>query len=181
MNWANFVTYTRIALIPVVVGLYFSAWQWGSLAAALIFAIASFTDWLDGFLARKLNQTTDYGAFIDPVADKLLVVVVLISLVAMYPALWIATGIIVAREILISALREWMASRSKRETVAVAFSGKLKTTIQMIAIVLLLAGSPIVPEIIWQGGYLLLNVAALLSLWSMFQYFRSAWSTLTTE
>ena len=83
MNWANFVTYTRIALIPVVVGLYFSAWQWGSLAAALIFAIASFTDWLDGFLARKLNQTTDYGAFIDPVADKLLVDVVLIFLVAM--------------------------------------------------------------------------------------------------
>lgn len=181
MNWANFVTYTRIALIPVVVGFFFSNWEWSNLTAAIVFTLASISDWLDGYLARKLNLTSDYGAFIDPVADKLLVAVILIILLAAYPALWIATGIIVAREILVSALREWMATRSKRETVAVAFSGKVKTTIQMIAIILLLAGSPTTPEIIWQGGYVLLNVAALVSLGSMIQYFKSAWSTLIQE
>jgi CDP-diacylglycerol---glycerol-3-phosphate 3-phosphatidyltransferase len=181
MNWANFVTYTRIALIPVVVGFFFSDWESGNLVAAIVFTVASISDWLDGYLARKLNLTSDYGAFIDPVADKLLVAVVLIVLLAAYPALWIATSIIVGREILVSALREWMATRNKRDSVAVAFSGKVKTTIQMIAIALLLLGSPTTPEFIWQAGYILLNLAALVSLWSMIQYFRNAWSTLIQD
>jgi CDP-diacylglycerol--glycerol-3-phosphate 3-phosphatidyltransferase len=181
MNWANLVTYSRIALIPVVVGFFFSDWELGNLLAAIVFTLASISDWLDGYLARKLNLTSDYGAFIDPVADKLLVAVVLIVLLAAYPSLWIATSIIVGREILVSALREWMATRNKRDSVEVAFSGKVKTTIQMVAIALLLLGSPATPEFIWQGGYILLNLAALVSLWSMIQYFRNAWAALIKD
>lgn len=111
MNWANFATYIRILLIPVVLITYYSTLEYAHLYATLIFSVASLTDWLDGYLARKLNQGTEFGAFLDPVADKLLIAVVLIMLVAAYPALLIATAIIITREMLISALREWMATR----------------------------------------------------------------------
>ena len=178
MNWANFTTVSRIFLIPVVISFYYAELEYAHLIAAILFSVASLTDWLDGYLARKLNQTSDFGAFLDPVADKLLVVGVLLMLVTVYPAILIATAIIIFRELLISALREWMAARGQRETVKVLFSGKLKTTVQMIAIGALLICTPTTPEWIWRLGYILINLAALLSLYSMFQYFSNAWGTL---
>lgn len=174
MNWANLTTYSRILLIPVVIACYFSAIESAHLLAAILFTIASLTDWLDGYLARRLHQTSDFGAFLDPVADKLLVTGVLIMLVTVYPALLIATAIIISRELAVSALREWMASRGQRDRVAVAYSGKLKTTVQMIAIIALLLASPDYPEWILQAGYILISVAAALSIWSMLHYFRNA-------
>ena len=178
MNWPNFTSFVRIGLIPVVIALYYSGIAYAHLFAAILFGIASFTDWLDGYLARKFNQTSEFGAFLDPVADKLLIVVVLLVLVTVYPAILLATIIIIARELLISALREWMAIRGKHDTVKVAFSGKLKTTVQLIAISLLLLCTPTTPEWIWQTGYILIYLAALLSLYSMFHYFKNAWGTL---
>ena len=178
MNWANFVSFVRVLMIPVVVWLYFAEFEFAHLAAAILFSIASLTDWLDGFLARKLNQTTEFGAFIDPVADKLLVVTVLILLVAVYPVLLAATAIIISREILVSALREWMAMRGQRDTVKVAYIGKVKTTLQMIAVIVLLICTETTPEWLLQLGLVLINVAALLSIWSMITYFRNAWGTL---
>jgi len=178
MNAANLVTLSRIALIPVVVGFYYSGMEWGHFWATVIFIIASVSDWLDGYLARKLNQTSEFGAFIDPVADKLLVAVILIMLVTNHANLLPATSIIIAREILVSALREWMAQQGKRATVAVAFSGKLKTTVQMVAIGALLLVTESTPTILWQFGFLLVNIAALLSLYSMFHYYKKAWAVL---
>ena len=181
MNWANFTSFVRIGLIPVVIALYYSGIEYAHLFAAILFGIASLTDWLDGYLARKFNQTSEFGAFLDPVADKLLIVVVLLVLVTVYPAILLATIIIIARELMISALREWMATRGKRDTVKVAFSGKLKTTVQLIAISILLLCTPTTPEWIWQAGYILIYLAALLSLYSMFHYFRNAWGTLLSK
>ena len=178
MNWANFTTVSRILLIPVVIAFYYAEMEYAHLLAGVLFAIASLTDWLDGYLARKLNQTSEFGAFLDPVADKLLIAAVLLMLVTVYPAILFATAIIISRELLISALREWMAARGQRDTVKVAFSGKLKTTVQMIAISALLICTATTPEWVWQLGYILINVAALLSLYSMFHYFRNAWGTL---
>lgn len=174
MNVANLVTLSRIVLIPVVVALYYSSLPFGQLLATVVFVIASITDWLDGYLARKLQQTSEFGAFLDPVADKLLVVVVLILLVTVHASLLAATALIIAREILVSALREWMATQGKREAVAVAFSGKLKTTVQMVAIGALLLVSDSTPVLLWQFGFVLVNIAAILSLWSGFQYFQKA-------
>lgn len=178
MNAANLVTLSRIALIPVVVVLYYSGLPLSQLLATLVFIIASVSDWLDGYLARKLNQTSEFGAFLDPVADKLLVTVVLILLVTTHASLLGATAVIIAREILVSALREWMATRGQRDAVAVAFSGKVKTTVQMVAIGALLLVSETTPELLWQFGFLLVNIAALLSLWSGYQYFKKAWVVL---
>lgn len=174
MNAANLVTLSRIALIPVVVALYYSSLASGQILATVVFIIASISDWLDGYLARKLKQTSEFGAFLDPVADKLLVVVVLILLVTVHASLLTATAIIITREILVSALREWMAIRGKRAAVAVAFSGKLKTTVQMVAIGALLLVSDSTPALLWQFGFVLVNIAAILSLWSGFQYFQKA-------
>lgn len=178
MNTANLVTLSRIALIPVVVLLYYSPTPYSNVIATAVFIIASVSDWLDGYLARKLNQASEFGAFLDPVADKLLVVVILILLVTQHSSLLTATAIIIAREILVSALREWMAAQGKRATVAVAFSGKLKTTVQMVAIGALLLVNDTTPPLLWQFGFVLVNIAALLSLWSMVQYFRKAWAVL---
>lgn len=178
MNWANIATYSRILMTPLVIVCYYSGADSAHLFAAVVFAVASLTDWLDGYLARALNQTSEFGAFLDPVADKLLISVILIMLVAAYPALVIAAVIIITRELLISALREWMALRNLRNTVAVVFSGKFKTTVQMIAIVILLLADSSLPVLVWFTGYLLLNLAALVSIWSLLHYFRNAWSVL---
>ncbi len=178
MNWANLVTYLRILLIPAVIAVYYASFPSANLWAAILFTIASLSDWLDGFLARKLGLTSAFGAFLDPVADKLLVAIVLIMLVAAYPVLLLATGIIISREILISALREWMASRGQRDAVAVAFSGKLKTTVQMIAIIALLLYSAEAHQWIWQLGFWGIHLAALLSVYSMVHYFKNASSAL---
>lgn len=178
MNWANMVTCSRIALIPVVMLLYTSDFPWHHLWATAVFGLASFTDWLDGYLARRLNQASEFGAFLDPVADKLLVALILVLLVERYSSIWfvIPVALIIGREILISALREWMASRSQRDVVAVAFAGKLKTTVQMIAILILLFSDPDGFALFWISGYVFIYVAAVLSLYSMIQYFAAAWT-----
>ncbi len=178
MNWANTVTVSRVALIPVVIFCYYLDTQFSHLWAAILFAIASLTDWLDGYLARKLNQTSDIGAFLDPVADKLLVVIILIMLVSADSALLLAAEIIIAREMLVAALREWMAAKGLGDKVAVTFSGKLKTTVQMLAIITLLLANPALPEWVMSLGYALIYLAAVLSISSMVHYFRAAWSVL---
>jgi CDP-diacylglycerol--glycerol-3-phosphate 3-phosphatidyltransferase len=178
MNWANIATFSRVVLIPVVITFYHLDTQSSHLLAAILFSIASLTDWLDGFLARKLNQTSEFGAFLDPVADKLLVAIILIMLVSIYPPLLFAAGIIIAREILVSALREWMAAKGLRDRVAVNFSGKLKTTVQMLAIIILLLANPNLPEWVLMLGYGLIYLAAVLSISSGIQYFRAGWREL---
>ena len=139
VNLPNVITLSRILLVPVFVLVYLSPGQWTYLASAGLFGLAAFTDWLDGYLARKLNQTTPFGAFLDPVADKLIVVSALVILVGHHANWWLTLPglIIVGREIVISALREWMAEMNNAGKIAVSTLGKVKTTIQMIAIVLL--------------------------------------------
>jgi CDP-diacylglycerol--glycerol-3-phosphate 3-phosphatidyltransferase len=179
MNWANLITYFRMLLIPMVVLSYYSELQYANMMAAMLFSLASLSDWLDGYLARRLNQTSEFGAFLDPVADKLLVVTVLIMLVGELNPLLAPTIVIIAREVLISALREWMATRGHREAVAVAFSGKLKTTFQMIAIVALILVTESSPDWLLMTGFVMIYIAALLSLYSALHYLKAARPYLT--
>ena len=181
MNLPNVITVTRILLIPVFIGLYMVQQDWSIFAASVLFALAALTDWLDGYLARRLNQTTPFGAFLDPVADKLIVVSALIVLVAYHSNIWLTIPglVIVGREIVISALREWMADMDDSVAVAVSYLGKIKTTAQMIAITLLLAQPVGVESIYLQVAYLLLYFAAVMTLWSMLQYLSAAWSALS--
>jgi CDP-diacylglycerol--glycerol-3-phosphate 3-phosphatidyltransferase len=180
MNIANLVTVSRVLMIPFVILLHYSGLPNSNLLAGGLFAIASLTDWLDGYLARKLNQTSAFGAFLDPVADKLLVVVALVLLVANYPSVWfvLPVAIIIAREIFVSALREWMANCNQRELVKVGYIGKVKTTVQMIGITILIGVDPQSPVFFEQVGYLLIYASAVFSLWSMILYLRAAMPTL---
>lgn len=180
MNIANLVTCSRVLMIPVVVALYYSSIPHSNLYAAGVFAIASLTDWLDGYLARKLDQTSPFGAFLDPVADKLLVVMAMVLLAANYTSPWfvVPTAVIIAREVFVSALREWMANCNQRNLVAVGYIGKVKTTVQMIAITLLIGVDVQSPPIIVQLGYALIYVSAIFSMWSMVTYLRAAMPTL---
>lgn len=178
------LTWMRILLIPVFVILFYLPHAWISvesvnIAAAAIFAIAGVTDWLDGFLARHWKQTSDFGAFLDPVADKLMVAVALILLVKLDRTYaWFAM-IIIGREITISALREWMAQKGKSGSVAVAYIGKLKTVAQMAAIFLLLLNFPDYYGFSFLfSGNLLMLIAVVLTLWSMFYYLKLAWKEL---
>lgn len=181
MNIPNILTSLRILLIPCIVVVYYLPYQWALLAAAGIFAFAAVTDWFDGYLARKLEQTTPFGAFLDPVADKLMVAVALIILVETYSSLYLTIPalVIVGREIVISALREWMAELGKRASVAVSNIGKIKTALQMLSILLLLASEP--ETLIGNIGVATLYGAAILTLWSMWIYLRAAWPELTKE
>jgi CDP-diacylglycerol--glycerol-3-phosphate 3-phosphatidyltransferase len=181
LNLPNVITVTRILLIPVFIGLYMVQQDWSILAASVLFALAALTDWLDGYLARRLNQTTPFGAFLDPVADKLIVVSALIVLVAYHSNMWLTLPglVIVGREIVISALREWMADMDDSVAVAVSYLGKIKTTAQMIAITLLLAQPVGVESVYLQVAYVLLYLAAVMTLWSMWQYLSAAWSALS--
>src|SRR5580704_8444228 len=174
------LTWLRIVLIPLFVGLYYlpdsllsmPAKNW---LAMSIFALAAFTDWADGYFARKWGQTSAFGAFLDPVADKLMVAAALIVLVWLDRAeAWLAI-IIIGREIAISALREWMAQLGQSKSVAVAFVGKVKTGAQITAIIALLLYQPVIPGIntVWLGTTALW-VAAILTLWSMVHYLRMA-------
>jgi CDP-diacylglycerol--glycerol-3-phosphate 3-phosphatidyltransferase len=180
MNLPNLLTLVRILLVPVLVLLFFVPASWTPLACAAVFGLASITDWLDGYLARRLNMMTPFGAFLDPVADKLIVVSALVMLTGAHGNLWfsLAAVVIVGREIMISALREWMAEMQRRGIVAVRWLGKAKTTAQMIAILVLLAHQPDPGLLGVQLGYVLLYVAAGLTLWSMIVYIRAAWPTL---
>jgi CDP-diacylglycerol--glycerol-3-phosphate 3-phosphatidyltransferase/cardiolipin synthase len=183
LNIPNYLTLFRIALIPVFVLMFYLPFTWSHFATALIFGLAAITDWLDGYLARRLGQMSRFGAFLDPVADKLMVAVALVLLVQENPTMLLAIPalVIIGREIAISALREWMAEIGERAHVAVSFIGKFKTTVQMIAILLLLYHAPIGPLPVYGIGVVLLYIAALLTLWSMFAYLRAAWPMLTDK
>jgi CDP-diacylglycerol--glycerol-3-phosphate 3-phosphatidyltransferase/cardiolipin synthase len=176
----NILTLMRIALVPVFVVVFYLPFDQARAVTAIIFTLAAITDWLDGYLARRLSQSSQLGAFLDPVADKLMVVVALILLVQSHPYAWLAlpAAIIIGREITISALREWMAELGERARVAVSQLGKVKTTVQMTAIVLLLYADPIAGLPIFPVGLLCLYVAALLTLWSMCLYIWAAWPKL---
>lgn len=174
------LTFLRILLIPALIAAFYLPVSWAPWLASGIFFVAAVTDWLDGYLARLLNQTSPFGAFLDPVADKLMVAVALVLLVEAYPSAWmvIPAAVIIGREIAISALREWMAEVGKRAHVAVSVAGKVKTISQMLAITLLLiqtnpAGVPVV-----EGGFALLYIAAILTLVSMVIYLTAAWRVL---
>lgn len=183
-NLPNTLTWLRIVLIPLFVMVFYLPDGWVpkhsiNLWATAIFALAAVTDWLDGWLARRLNQMSAFGAFLDPVADKLMVAAALIVLVDLDRAGVDVALIIIGREIAISALREWMARIGQTGEVAVAYIGKLKTTVQMIAILLLLYHDPLLgwPHTFILGRWLL-YLAALLTLWSMAHYLRAAWRAL---
>lgn len=189
-NLPNLITLFRIALIPVLVVIYYLAIPHRELILTSIFVLAALTDWLDGFLARRLNAMSQLGAFLDPVADKLIVSSALVLLVSDPTILSrafhtmpfaIAVTVIIGREIAISALREWMAELGKRGAVAVGMMGKVKTTVQMIAISLLLYKLPLFGMPVFELGEILLYVAALLTLWSMVEYIRAAWPFLMEE
>ncbi|MEE2730890.1 MAG: CDP-diacylglycerol--glycerol-3-phosphate 3-phosphatidyltransferase [Pseudomonadota bacterium] len=176
----NLLTLLRIALIPVFVVVFYLPYHWSALAGAVIFALAGITDWVDGYLARKMGQSTKLGAFLDPVADKLMVAAALALLVEAHATalLSIPAIVIISREITVSALREWMAEVGKRASVAVSFVGKVKTTVQMIAITGLLANEPDMEYWVVWLAYLLLYVATGLTLWSMLVYLKTAWPEL---
>ncbi len=180
MNVPNILTLARILLIPVFVLVYFIPGQNTYLPAAMLFGLAALTDWLDGYLARRLKQTTPFGAFLDPVADKLIVVAALTILIGHHANLWLTLPglIIIGREIVISALREWMAEMNRRGVVQVTWFGRLKTTIQMVSIVVLIASPPVLDRPWVITGYALLYVAAVMTLISMVLYIRAAWPTL---
>jgi CDP-diacylglycerol--glycerol-3-phosphate 3-phosphatidyltransferase len=178
-TWPNLLTFMRLALIPIFIGVFYLPFHWAQGVAALIFALASFTDWLDGYLARKLKQMSPFGAFLDPVADKLLIATSLLLMVGAKDIDYITIPaiIIVGREIVISALREWMAEIGSRASVTVSYIGKVKTTVQMVALFLLLAFHP---AFSWWGvlGFILLYLAAILTIWSMVIYLTIAWPLL---
>lgn len=176
----NFLTLMRIVLIPCFVVVFYLPISHAGLITASIFCLAGITDWLDGYLARKLNQTSRFGAFLDPVADKLIVAVALVMLVGEYASIWmtIPALVIVCREITISALREWMAEVGQHANVSVNYIGKCKTVIQILAMIILLS-QPADWSLIWvKFGIVLLYIATLLTLWSMVTYLRAAWGAL---
>lgn len=181
MKIPNIITLSRIVLIPVFVLIFYMPFNWKYLGSAIIFSLAAFTDWLDGYLARRLQQTSAFGAFLDPVADKLLVAVALVLIVGHrgLPIVALPAAVIVGREIVISALREWMAEVGKRASVAVSVIGKFKTAAQMTAIICLLLYKPHSHNWLLSGlGSLLLYVAAGLTIWSMCVYLKAAWLQL---
>ncbi|WP_313818055.1 CDP-diacylglycerol--glycerol-3-phosphate 3-phosphatidyltransferase [Cupriavidus sp.] len=180
LNIPILLTWLRVAMIPLVVGVYYLPETWlpmhtKNVTAAAFFVIAAATDWLDGFLARRWNQTSSFGAFLDPVADKLMVTAALLSLLALGRVADLIALVIIGREITISALREWMAQIGASKSVAVNFLGKLKTTVQMIAIPLLLFNDSLFGiDASLLGGWMI-YLAAVFTLWSMFYYMKLAW------
>ncbi len=186
-NTPNLLTLLRIALIPVFILVYYLPFAWAPLLATILFVLAALTDWLDGYLARRLNQTSAFGAFLDPVADKMMVASALMLLAADPEVharvldmrlFTVVIIIILGREITVSALREWMAELGNRASVAVSFIGKFKTGSQMLAIPFLLYRQPLVGLPVFKIGEFLLYLAAALTLWSMLAYLKAAWPTL---
>ena len=179
-NLPNLVTWCRILMIPLIVGVFYLPESWlqaenKNIAATGIFIVAALTDWLDGYLARVLDEMSAFGAFLDPVADKLMVAGALVVLLHLERVEPLVALIIIGREIAISALREWMAQMGQSKSVAVAFIGKLKTTVQMVAIPLLLFHDEFLGLFNCQWlGTILINVAAVLTVMSMLYYLRKA-------
>lgn len=179
LNLPTWLTLFRLAMVPFVITVLFIPFPQSHYFATLGFGLAVATDWFDGWLARRWNQTTDFGAFLDPVADKLLVCTVLVALVHSDPRLFVAlpATVIIGREITVSALREWMAELGKRGSVAVGVAGKYKTTIQMLAMFIILFDL-MARTWLYDFGVTLLWLAAVLTLWSMGLYLRAAWPQL---
>lgn len=187
---ANILTFTRIAMIPLVVVFFYLPYRWTSPAAAIAFIVAAITDSLDGYFARKYGQMTALGAFLDPVADKLMVATALILLtshdVTPLRLIWfdpsillaVTAAVIVGREIAISALREWMAELGARRKVAVSVLGKVKTGFQMTGLSMMLFRENLFGLPIYELGLYCLIIAAVLTLWSMVVYLRAAWPDL---
>ncbi|BET43231.1 MULTISPECIES: CDP-diacylglycerol--glycerol-3-phosphate 3-phosphatidyltransferase [Atlantibacter] len=173
INIPTLLTLFRVVLIPFFVLAFYLPFSWAPFVCAFIFLIAAVTDWFDGYLARRWNQSTRFGAFLDPVADKVLVGIAMVLVVEHYHSWWITlpAATMIAREIIISALREWMAEIGKRARVAVSWIGKVKTTAQMVALIGLLWRPNIWIE---YAGIALFFVAAVLTFWSMFQYLHAA-------
>jgi CDP-diacylglycerol---glycerol-3-phosphate 3-phosphatidyltransferase len=193
-NIALFLTWTRIAAIPMVVVVFMLPFHWAKPTAAVIFTIAGLTDWLDGYLARKLNLMSRFGAFLDPVADKLMVSTALVLILWAAPdhkmpfvpaqemILAVCAAIIIGREIVISALREWMAELGERGAVAVTGIAKLKTIFQLVGVGAMLFTYPIFGILpAYEIGFLLLVAASVLTLWSMYLYLLAAWPHLKTD
>lgn len=183
-NIPNSLTWLRIALMPAFIAVFYIPSDLLSIEArnmtgALLFVIAGLTDWLDGFLARKLQQSSAFGAFLDPVADKCIIVVALILLVDFGRTHAILAMIIISREIAVSALREWMAEIGRRKSVAVNWIGKFKTGMQIAAILVLLWANPLIPHLstLWLGN-VLMGIAAILTIWSMLYYLNIAMGEL---
>ncbi len=177
------LTMGRVAAIPVVLGLFYVEFPHARQWACVLFAVASITDWLDGFLARRWNQTSKFGAFLDPVADKLLVAVSLVMLLRSdlqdeyqyHRGMALLTAIIIGREITISALREWLAELGQRTKISVSVVGKVKTTFQMVAIGMMIWHDDFYGLPIYRMGYGCLFIAAALTIWSMVAYLQAAW------
>lgn len=180
-NIANQLTLVRIFFIPLLVVIYYSDMEWRFFISGALFGLAGITDYLDGHIARKYDLATPFGAFLDPVADKLMVAVALALLIESYHDIWFTLPaiVIICREIVISALREWMAELGKRASVSVSMIGKVKTTLQIIAIVVLLTFESETYPLFSQAGYVALYLAAILTLWSMMVYLKAAWPTLS--
>lgn len=184
INLPTWLTLFRVILLPVMVVVFYLPFRWSNLGAAAVFVIAAFTDWLDGYLARRMNLTSAFGAFLDPVADKLMVAVTLFLLVQSHPGGWqgvllaVTASVIVGREISVSALREWMAEIGARSKVKVAFLGKLKTVAQMVALVALLVQHDTESLASYNIGEALLVLAGILTIWSGLDYLRAAWPSL---
>lgn len=182
MNIPNAITSFRIILIPVFITVFYLPYAWAPALATFVFGFAAITDWFDGYLARKLNQQSALGAFIDPLADKLMVISALLIILTKHPDnnwLLFSTLVIISREIFISSLREWMSSIGKSDVVAVSFFGKAKTVAQMFALLFLIYENDIFGLPVYTFGVGLLVWAAILTLVSMVVYIKSAWPTLS--
>ena len=181
LNLPTRITVSRLAMVPILVLVFYLPFENHQIVAAGVFTLAALTDWFDGYLARKLGQMTEFGAFLDPVADKLMVAVALVLLVEQHDNILftLAACVIVGREIVVSALREWMAELGARTSVRVNFVAKVKTVVQMLSIIALLALDPVV-NAGWMLAlaYTMLYAAALLTLWSMVIYLRAAWKVI---
>ena len=179
-NIPNLLTLLRIFLIPVFLLLFYIQTPWSREAATAVFVLAAVTDWLDGYLARRMQLVSALGAFLDPVADKLMVATALVLLVQSDPKILmaVAAAVIIGREIAISALREWMAEIGNRTQVAVSEIGKFKTAAQMVAISLLIYRDDLWGVPVYTVGLVLLYIAVVLTLWSMTLYLRAAWPSL---
>ncbi len=174
------LTLARIVMIPVLVLVFYLPYGWSNIAAVAVFTLAGVTDWLDGWVARRFGMTSSFGAFLDPVADKLMVAVALVIIVQRQPEIGLAlsSAVIIGREITISALREWMAALGESGRVKVAWTGKIKTIMQMVAIGFLLYGQPLGSLPVLAIGRWLLIVAAVLTMLSMVNYMRAAWPAM---
>ena len=183
LNLANILTLIRIAAIPVVVICFYSPLDYARPIAGLLFGLAAITDMIDGWVARRFGQVSRFGEFLDPVADKLMVAIVLVMLVQAQSSWFedVIAMIIIGREITISALREWMATIGERANVKVDITGKIKTTLQMFGIGFMVWKLPVYGIPIYTIGFVLLVLAAIMTIWSMMVYLRAAWPFILAD